>query len=290
MSSSATTSELRCSSHPDSKHRCRWHRGSITAVASTVALFLLGAIMIEAQPSTYTAPRIHGRPNLNGVWQAMSAANWDLEPHAAQAGPPQFGALFSIPGGLGVVEGGTVPYKPEALAKRKENLSKRWTEDPEAKCYLPGVPRFVYLPFPFQIVQSSNYVVMASEYAGAVRTISFGTPEPAPIDTWMGQSYGRWEGETLVVEVSGLNGQSWFDRAGNFASENVRVIERYTPASPDHLMYEATIEDSTVFTRPWQISMPLYRRGETNVQLLEFKCIEFAEPLLYGQSYKKPPF
>jgi hypothetical protein len=260
------------------------------AVAGIIGVFLVAASVIEAQRSTYTAPRTpDGKPNLNGLWQAMNTANWDFEPHPAQAGPPQFGALFSIPGGLGVVEGGTIPYKPDALAKKKENLTKRWTEDPEAKCYFPGVPRFVYLPFPFQIVQSSRYMVMTSEYASAVRNINFGPPQEPPVNTWMGQSNGRWEGESLVVDVKGLNGQAWFDRAGNFASENVRITERFTPASADRLTYEAEIEDPTVFTRPWKISMPLYRRAERDAQLLEFKCIDFAEDLLYGQFYKKRP-
>ncbi len=272
-------------------HVMRNRLGLLSAAAVVVvALVVMAALVIEAQRATYTAPRLDGRPDLNGIWQAMSTANWDLEPHPAQAGPPQVGALLSIPGGLGVVEGGTIPYTREALSQKRENSSKRWTEDPEARCFLPGVPRFVYLPFPFQIVQSSNYVVLASEYAGAVRMVSFDTPEPAPVDTWMGQSYGRWDGETLVVEVTGLNGLAWFDRAGNFASLNVRIVERFTPASPDRLLYEATIEDSTVFTRPWRISMPLYRRAEADVQLLEFKCVEFAEPLLYGEYYKEPPF
>ena len=260
------------------------------AVVVVAALVVVTALVIDAQRATYAAPRLDGRPDLNGIWQALSTANWDLEPHPAQAGPPRLGALLSIPGGLGVVEGGTIPYTREALSQKLENASRRWSEDPEAKCFLPGVPRFVYLPYPFQIVQSSDFMVMASEYAGAVRTISFDTPEPAPVDTWMGQSYGRWEDDTLVVEVAGLNGLAWFDRAGNYASLNARIVERFTPASPDRLMYEATIEDSTVFTRPWRISMPLYRRAEAGAQLLEFKCVEFAEALLYGEHYKESPF
>ena len=261
-----------------------------TALVAVLALGAVAMQFIEAQPGAYMAPRLDGQPDLNGIWQVMNTANWDLEPHSAQAGPPRLGALLSIPGGLGVVEGGTIPYTREALSQRRENASRRWSEDPEAKCFLPGVPRFVYLPYPFQIVHSSDFMVMASEYAGAVRTISFDTPEPAPVDTWMGQSYGRWEGDTLVIEVAGLNGLAWFDRAGNYASLNARIVERFTPASPDRLSYEATIEDSTVFTRPWRISMPLYRRAEANAQLLEFKCVEFAEALLYGEHYKESPF
>ena len=260
------------------------------AAVAAVALFAVAMQVIATQPAALTAPRLDDRPDLNGIWQAMNTANWDLEPHSAQAGPPRLGALLSVPGGMGVVEGGTIPYTREALSQRRENASRRWTEDPEAKCFLPGVPRFVYLPYPFQIVQSSDFVIMASEYAGAVRTVSFDVPEPAPVDTWMGQSYGRWEEDTLVVEVTGLNGLAWFDRAGNYASLNARIVERFTQDGPDRLSYEATIEDSTVFTRPWRISMPLYRRAEAGAQLLEFKCVEFAEALLYGEHYKESPF
>ena len=110
----------------------------------------------------------------------------------------------------------------------------------------------------------------------------------SPIDTWMGHSRGRWEGETLVVDVTSFNGQTWFDRAGNFHSDALHVVERYTAISPDALMYEVTIEDPKVFTRPWKMSMPLYRRLEKNIQLLEFKCVEFVEELMYGHLRKKP--
>ena len=144
------------------------------------------------------------------------------------------------------------------------------------------------MPFPFQIVQSRKHIMMVHEYAGAVRTIYMENQTEAPADSWMGWSNGRWEGETLVVDTTGFNDRSWFDRAGNFHSDALHVVERFTARSPDTLWYEATIEDPKVFTRPWKMSMPLYRRVEPNAQILEFRCVEFVEDLLYGHLRKKP--
>src|SRR3984893_18526799 len=124
---------------------------------------------------------------------------------------------------------------------------------------------------------------MAYEYASSNRLINMGKPIDAASDTWMGTSNGHWEGDTLVVDVTGLNGLAWFDRAGNWASDKLHVVERYTRRSNDVMDYEATIDDASVFTRPWKISLPLYKRAEKNAQILEFKCVEFAEELLYGK-------
>jgi hypothetical protein len=189
---------------------------------------------------------------------------------------------------LGVVEGEEIPYLPEAAAKKKENFANRLTLDPEIKCFLPGVPRATYMPFPFQIVQSQKYILFSYEFESAVRTIDMDNHKKAPIDSWMGWSNGHWEGETLVVDVTGLNEETWFDRAGNFHSDALHVVERYTPRSPDTLSYEALIEDPKVFSRPWKMKMILYRHGEPNAQLLEFKCAEFVEELMYGPLRKKP--
>jgi len=237
-----------------------------------------------AQTRAYRAPRTpDGKPNLNGVWQALNSANWDLSDHAARPGAViAMGALGAIPGGLGVVDGNEIPYKPEAAAKKKENMANWLQRDPIVKCYLPGVPRATYMPFPFQIVQTPDAILIAYEFASASRTIYMNSKEESPLDTWMGWSRGHWEGETLVVDVTAFNDQTWFDSAGDFHSDALHVVERYTATSPDHLMYEATIEDPNVFTRPWKIRMPLYRRIEPRAQLLEFKCVEFVEELLYG--------
>ena len=270
--------------------------------------FALGAILaIAAVPlagQAYRAPRTSdGKPDLNGIWQALNEANFDLEAHMARpamalrAGPHgpvpaaavlALGAVGAVPPGMGVVEGGAIPYKPEALATRKQNQDDWLNRDPEIKCYLPGVPRATYMPYPFQIVQSPTAMTFVYEYAGAVRNIYLKDPGPALADSWMGQSVAHWEGETLVVNVTDMNDRTWFDRSGNFHSDKLLVVERYTRTSPDVIAYEATIEDPSVFTRPWKINMALYRRQEKNAQLLDFKCVEFVEELLYGP-YRKHP-
>jgi hypothetical protein len=199
----------------------------------------------------------------------------------------QLGATGAVPPGLGVVEGGELPYLPEAAAKKKENFANRLALDPEVKCYLPGVPRATYMPYPFQVVQSRDHILISYEYAAATRDINMTNHKKAPIDSWMGWSNGAWEGDTLVVDVTGLNDQTWFDRAGDFHSDALHVVERYTPFSPNTLRYEATIEDPKVFSRPWKMSMLLYRIQEPNAQLLEFRCVEFVEELMYGHLRKK---
>ena len=218
----------------------------------------------------------------------MNTANWDLETHGPSPGPPALGTFGVIPPGLGVVEGGGIPYRPEALAKKKENFANRWSADPELKCYMPGVPRATYLPYPFQILQGSSSIMIAYEFGGAVRTINMGPPREAQVDSWMGWSNGHWEGNTLVVDVTGMNDLTWLDRSGNFHSDALHVVERYTPAGANVLNYEATIEDPKTFSRAWKISMPLYRHLEKNAQLMEFKCAEFVEELLYGPLRRKP--
>jgi hypothetical protein len=237
-----------------------------------------------AQTRTSRASRTaDGKPNLNGVWQAMSTAHWDLLDHSAQPGAVvALGALGAVPGGHGVVEGNEIPYKPEALRKKRENAANWLAEDPLIKCYMPGVPRATYLPFPFQIVQSAEAILIAYEFANASRTIDMKSTEQSPLDHWMGWSRGRWEGDTLVVDVTNFNDRTWFDAAGDYHSEALHVVERYTPTTQDHLMYEATIDDPNVFTRPWKIRMPLYRHVEANAELVEFRCVEFAEELMYG--------
>ncbi len=244
-------------------------------------------------PTAYKAPRMpDGNPDLNGIWQQFTTAAWDIQDHPAAPGPypEMMGVYGAQPAGVGIVEGNEIPYQPWALAKKKENFEKRLTADPfhldigdpVAKCYMAGVPRATYEPFPFRIVQSTGNIMIVYEYANVARIIHFGKMPPPPVDSWMGQSVGRFEGETLVVTATGFNDRTWFDRAGNFHSEALTITERYTPVSPYHLMYEATIDDPKVFTRPWKISFPLYRRMERNADVLEFSCVELVEPFLYG--------
>lgn len=279
----------------------------VLIVAGTVILMLGAFMAIAARPGTaqtataYRAPRLPGttQPDLNGIWQALTTAHDDLEEHEAQprvrhagARPGQpavpaasvlaLGTLGVVAGGMSVVDGGTIPYQRWAAAKRKDNFENSLARDPEVKCFLPGVPRAMYLPHPFQIVHTPNTILMAFEYADAVRRIHMNTMGPSPVDTWMGQSTGRWDGGTLTIDTTGFNGQAWFDHAGNFASEALHVVERLTRTDADHLMYEATLDDPNVFTRPWTIRMPLYRRVEARAQLVEYNCVPFVEELMYG--------
>ena len=229
------------------------------------------------------------RPDLNGVWQTMSTANWNLEDHPAGPGHADLGAIGATPPGQGVVVGGEIPYTPEAREQRDENFANRMSADPEAKCFMPGVPRATYMPHPLQIIQGDRKILMIYGFADANRTVHMDLePEPAPIDSWMGRSFGRWEGDTLVVDAEGFNGEAWLDRAGNFTTSALRVEERYTPLGPNVLRYEATLEDPNVFTRPWQISLLLYRRLEENARVLAFKCVEYSEDLLYGHLRREP--
>ena len=269
--------------------------------ATLGALLLMTILPLEAEAQI---PRTaSGRPDMNGIWQALGNAHWDIEPHAAkpalqlQPGPVvpvpatellAFGALGAVPAHYGIVEGGEIPYLPEALERRNENR-ENWAErDPAIKCFLPGVPRANYMPFPFQIFQSDSHFFIAYEFAGAVRNVYLNDPGPPQVDTWMGQSVGRWEGDTWVVATNGFNDQSWLDRAGNHHSYQMTVTERWTMLGSNHIQYEATMEDPLTFSRPWTISMPLYRDINPNARLGQFKCVEFVEELMYGHLRKEP--
>ncbi|HEX6214053.1 MAG TPA: hypothetical protein VFZ38_04505 [Vicinamibacterales bacterium] len=264
---------------------------ALLATAAAVSLSACAGLAVGAgEEQNYRAARTpHGAPDLSGIWQANNTANWNLEAHAAQAGPMyQLGAAFSIPPGLGVVDGGDIPYLPAALEKRNANR-KDWVKlDPEVKCYLPGIPRATYMPYPFQIVQTADNILFTYEFASASRVVRFNPELKSPAPAWMGWSIGRWDGDTLVIEVTDHMAETWFDRAGNHHSDALKVTERYTAIDANTLQYEATIEDAQTFSRPWKISMPLYRRREPNVQLMEYKCVEFAEELMYGHLRKKP--
>src|SRR5258705_400801 len=268
-----------------------WLRGGVIAAAAMAAAAVVApsTSRIAAQAPAFTVPRTaDGKPKLDGIWQSQNTADWNLQAHAAEAGRPDLGAIGAVPPGLSVVEGNEIPYRPSAIAKKEENFKKRMTADPEIKCYLPGVPRATYVPYPFQIVQTPGAILISYQFANASRVIKMAKLKPAPVDSWMGQSSGSWDGDTLVVDASGFNGESWFDRAGHYASDALHVVERYTLITPDAMQYEATIDDPEVFTRPWKIGMPLYRRLEKNAQILEFKRVEFVEELMYGQLRKTP--
>jgi hypothetical protein len=275
--------------------------------AAAVSAIISVSVTRTAGQASRPARTADNKPDFSGIWQANNEANWDLQAHEARPGavtqpgvyPYEYarvpaapvlalGAAAGVPGSIGVVQGdGEIPYKPEAATMKKEN-GEHWIDrDPELKCYLPGIPRAMYMPYPFQIVQSANKIQLAFAFSNSARTIHLDKVEGPPDDTWMGHSVGHWEGDTLVVDVTGFNDRGWFDRAGNFHSDALHLVERFTPMTPDAINYEVTIEDSKVFTRPWKIAMPLYRRLETNMQLLEYRCIEFVEEFLYGNLRKQ---
>ena len=238
-----------------------------------------GATIALATPAAGQAlPRAaDGKPDLSGIWQAVTTANWNILSHAAEK---------DVPAGLGIVDGDEIPYQPWAAAQQKDNFANRATADPESKCYLPGVPRITYMPYPFQIFQTPGHIAITYEYVHAVRRIFMNSPHPdGEIEWFMGDSRGRWEGDTLVVDVRHLTGQTWFDRSGNFHSPALHVVERYTPLSATHLDYEVTIDDPKVFTRPWKMSMPLYRRMDRGMRILDNECYAFG----LEHTWLKPP-
>jgi len=262
-----------------------------SAAAAVVAVGMSFTVQSVEGQQGYQAPQTaDGKPDLNGIWQAVSSAHFDVEPHAARFGPVvEMAAHGAIPGGLGIVQGGEIPYRPEARAKQQENLQHWLERDPATKCYMPGVPRATYMPFPFQLVQTPEYVLLAYEFASASRIVYMDRPDfEAPVDSWMGHNIGSWDGDTLVIDVTAQMPDTWLDQSGNHHSNSIHVVERYTALSENHLMYEATITDPETYTRPWTIQLPLYRRIDENMQLLEFKCVEFAEELMYAHLRKDP--
>jgi hypothetical protein len=229
----------------------------------------------------YTGPRTpDGKPDLNGFWQVLGTAHWNIEAHSATEG---------VPAGFSVVEGGSIPYRPEALAQRNENFRNRLTADPIRKCYMPGVPRATYMPFPFEITQMPKHIGIAYEFAHATRTIFLdGTAHMDDLEFWMGDSRGRWDGDTLVVDTVSLGSETWFDQAGNFHSDALKVMERFTPTDASHIDYEVTLEDPKVFTRPWKMRMIIYRRMEPNLELLDYECAEHVYDRLFRERARKP--
>jgi hypothetical protein len=243
-------------------------------------------LSIAAQAQQPNRPAtISGHPNFNGIWQALNTAYWNLEAHSVEGFSKDFwqlGAIAVIPAGKSVLKGrGTIPYLPEALKKRDENRSKWPGADPEAKCYMLGIPRSTYQDRPFQILQGGGDLLMVYPFAATNRIIYMKDHSDLPVDSWMGKSNGTWDRDTLVVTTTSQNGQSWLDRAGNFATNQLKVTERFKLIDASHMSYEATLEDPRTFARPWTIEMTLYRLIDANAQLLEHKCVPYADPLLY---------
>ncbi len=284
-------------------------RGSMIAVAAAAVLAVVSLSVTRSTGQAQRVARIDDHPNFGGIWQAVNEANWDLEAHAARPGMVAqvgvhplaqvpaapvlaLGTVGAVRGSIGVVEGGPIPYQPWAAAQKKDNNDHWLDRDGEIQCFLAGIPRSMYLHYPFQIFQGGNKIDMTFEYASSGRTIHLVNVKPLPDDTYNGFSLGRWEGDTLVADTTGFNDKAWFDRAGNFHSDAMKLEERFTPIGNMNDMlamrYEATIDDPVVFTRPWKISMPLYRRVEPNAQLMGFRCQEFVEELAFGHLRRQP--
>jgi hypothetical protein len=256
---------------------------------SAILLLTVSLLNIATAADNSSIPRTaDGNPDFGGIWQAIGSANFDIEPHAADFGPiVENGAIGAIPAGLGIVVGGEIPYTAAARAQQQANKENWLENDPVVKCYMPGIPRANYMPFPFQIIQSPDHVVVAYEFASASRIVYMSQPDfEAPIFSWMGHSRGHFEGDTLVIDVADQVPDTWFDHAGNHHTEALRVTERYTHMGPNVLMYEATLVDPNVYTESWTVRFPLYRRLDENMQLLEYKCVEFTEELIYGHLRK----
>ncbi len=275
---------------------------AIVAAAGVVILLVFAVTASRTAGQAARAARIDGKPNLNGIWQVTNTANWDLLAHNVKPAVAQpgvyanhpvlaapvvaLGAAGLVPASAGVVEGNEIPYKPEAAATKRENGEHWLDRDPEVRCYMPGIPRAMYMPYPLQITQSPGKIQMVFAYANASRTIYLDEAPKPPADKWMGHSVGRWEGNSLVVDVTNFNDRTWLSRAGDFHTDAMHVVERFTPITADALRYEVTITDPNVFTRPWKMNMVLYRQLEDNATLMEFRCIEFVEETFLGHLRK----
>ena len=242
--------------------------------------------------------------NLSGTWNVLNSANYNIEAHPGQSalqlreGPVvpvpaaqvlALGAVGAVPAGDSViVDRDTLPYKPDALAMRDDNKANYLKRDPEIRCYQPGVPRANYIGKPFKIFQSDEQLLFIYEYANAMRNVHLEDPGEAEVDSWMGQSFGYWEDDTFVIEVTAQNGQAWLDRAGNHYSYATTVTERFKKIDDNHIRYEATIDDPETYTEPFTISMILYRQIEEDAELHDFNCVPFVEELIYGHLRKEP--
>jgi hypothetical protein len=243
-----------------------WLIGLAVVVVVVGGAYWLAGTAATQEGEAYTPPRnADGQADLSGFWQAINTADYDILAHSPE---------WEVPGGFGIVEGDEIPYLPAALAKKNDNYAKRADLDPTSvRCMMAGVPRIMYQPFPFEIIQTPDYTAIVFEYNQHTRIIyTNGSPHAEGYQAYMGDSRGKWEGDTLVVDINSFTGETWFDRAGNHHSDQLHVVERFTRTSPDVLQYEATIEDPQTFSRPWKISLPLYRRQERNFRLLEYPC------------------
>ena len=260
----------------------------VILLVSTAIYALVGAVSgplaAQESPAQRSAPAAvlrrlpDGRPDLQGLWMKSAGGFQGLfigsldGTNLAAGGRGGRGAG----GGRGAVAPPRYEYTPEAEAERNDRV-RRGYEDPEARCHLPGVPRALDQPaglYPVQIIQDEKYVALLHEAMHDVRIIpTDNSPHPTNYWAWDGDSRGRWEGDTLVVDVSNFNGRTWLDMAGNFVDENEHVVERFTLVDADTILYEATVTDPTVFVKPVQMRFTL-KRVPAEQQILEYSCLE----------------
>ena len=251
-----------------------WLIAAVAVAATAHSLSPVLKAQVPAAGGQATAPRraASAQPDLQGVWRAWNLAKYDLEDHGAKPG---------VPAGRGFVvdpADGRIPYQPAALEKRRQNYENTKNPDPWknadrfVKCYLPGIPRMTYLGWPFQIIQTADYVTFVYEWAHKKRVVPLhAPPPPSEGDTaWMGMARGHYEGNSLVINLTNFNSYTWFDMAGNYHSDALQVVERYTPINADTLQYEATMTDPKIFTRPWTIRMTIQRQKD--IGLLDYEC------------------
>ncbi len=245
--------------------------------SSLAGAILATAVFVYAGPQDRSADA----SDLRGIWQAEVNANVNLEGHPEQAGVPAAKSVIVSP------LNGRIPYKADALSRRQQNFEKRAEADPQTRCFQPGVPRATYMAEPFQIFQTEGKVVIVYQHVHAYRIIyTDSRPHYEGIEFYMGDSRGRWEENTLVVDVKNFMPGTWLDMAGNYHTEALRVVERYTRTGPNSMTYEAAIEDSNLFTSPWTVRVPLRRLTASDAQIVEDQCVEDAG----GARRHVPPF
>jgi hypothetical protein len=249
---------------------------SIREIIAVLAAATLGAACASRPPQA-DIPRLDGKPDFSGIWESTSGADYDLEPHSDRSDTPP---------GRGVVEGDAIPYLPAALAQKQRNFQQRASVDPRLKGWTLGTPRGVYFPEPFQIFQRTGDLTILFQFGHSVRTIYTNRtdhPTGEAGEFWLGDSRAHWEDDTLVVDVRDFADDTWLDRAGNFHSTDLHVVERWKFLDRNTMEYSATLDDPKVFARPWNLSVLLYRHREPNFELIE----DYRYTLDYDAAY--PP-
>ena len=236
----------------------------LTSLFSAPRALLAASLFLSAVAHADVPRTADGKPDFSGIWQTLSGADYGLEAHGTRKDAPPGPGLVKEP----------IPYQDWALQQRDENFAHRAQRDTANQCFSLGTPRGVYYPEPFQIFQRDRDLTLLFQRGFRTRTIhtNESTHPEGPIGFWFGDSRARWEGDTLIVDVADFTDQTWLDAAGNFHSENLQVTERWQFIDENTLQYDATLEDPSVFTKPWDVNVQLHRIREPNFQLIENAC------------------